>query len=200
MHTNYDELFNIDTSNRGKRAEQSARYFQYEATPYPILHSLFTNYQLKSTDHFVDIGSGKGRLIFYVHHHFNCTVTGVEMNKYLYDISLENKRHYALVNKTAKQKITIKQTYAEQFQIQKDHNIFYLFNPFSLDILEKILLSILQSVQANPRTVDLIFYYPSEKYISFLDQKTSFKPVNRIEIPGLSRINKRECFIVYRLK
>lgn len=199
MHTNYDKFFNINTSNRGKRAEQSARYFQYEATPYPILYELFSKYKLKPTDHFVDIGCGKGRLLFYVHYKFSCTVTGIEMNEHLYQISQQNKQNYIKTYKDAKRQITITNNYAEHFKIKRDYNVFYMFNPFSLNILEKVLQSIQQSVQDHPRIVDLVFYYPSKKYINYLDERTPFEKVTRIEIPKLSRVNKRECFLIYRL-
>src|SRR5699024_6679830 len=94
MYTNYDELLNINTENTGKNTQQSPDYNQYEATPYPTIHLLFKNFLIKSTDRLVDFGSGKGRLLFYIHYYFRAPVIGVEMNKLLYCQSLNNKSNY----------------------------------------------------------------------------------------------------------
>ena len=42
------------------------------------------------------------------------------------------------------------------------------FNPFSLELLKKVIARILNSYYENRRTVKLFFYYPSDEYISYL--------------------------------
>ena len=44
----------------------------------------------------------------------------------------------------------------------------YFFNPFSLELLKKVIARILNSYYENRRTVKLFFYYPSDEYIAYL--------------------------------
>ena len=42
------------------------------------------------------------------------------------------------------------------------------FNPFSVELLRKVIARIVKSYYENPREIFLMFYYPSEEYISYL--------------------------------
>ena len=44
----------------------------------------------------------------------------------------------------------------------------FFFNPFSVEILRKVLAKIEDSYYENPREIQLFFYYPSDEYISEL--------------------------------
>lgn len=198
MHTNYDKLFSIDTSNHGIRSDQFKHYYQYEATPYPHLYTLFAHFSLKSSDHLVDFGSGKGRLLFYTHYHFNCSVTGIEMNKFLYDLSIENKSHYLANFPEKQQTFNIMHLQAEKYLIEQTANVFYFFNPFSLHVFQTIINQIVSSVHEHPRNVNIILYYPDDTYKQYLQNETPFHKINEVRIPGISHINPKECFVIYR--
>ena len=47
-------------------------------------------------------------------------------------------------------------------------NRYYFFNPFSVELLRKVMARIIESYYEKPREVFLFFYYPSEEYISYL--------------------------------
>lgn len=49
-----------------------------------------------------------------------------------------------------------------------DGRLYVLFNPFSVEILRKVMARILESYYAEPRRIQLFFYYPSDEYISYL--------------------------------
>ena len=80
----YETLLNIETSGVDKY-HTSHLYHRYEPTPYEMLNYLFEQYQLKSTDHVVDYGCGKGRLNFYIQHYFHAHVIGIELNETFYE-------------------------------------------------------------------------------------------------------------------
>lgn len=199
MHKNYDNLLYIKTSNTGIYIEESPHYHHYEATPYTIIHTLFEEYKLQRTDGFVDFGSGKGRLLFYVHHLFGSSVTGIEMNEHLYNKTLRNKKNYL---KHAKKKgaIQLEWCLAEKYSVKETDNVFYFFNPFSVQIFMKVINNILDSVKKYPRRIDLILYYPSTVYIHYLERNTSFKQLQEVRVPGLYHINENERFLIYRLE
>lgn len=57
---------------------------------------------------------------------------------------------------------------AEQFEVPKAADCMYFFNPFSVEILRKVMARILESYYAYPRRIQLFFYYPSDEYILYL--------------------------------
>lgn len=197
MQKDYDSLFSIKTTNKRITFEQAKHYHYYEATPYPIIHALFKAYTLSPTDNFVDFGSGKGRLLYYVHYHFQSTVTGIEMNEYLYQKTIKNKRNYFKKMKESINPIKVKCSLAENYKIKANDNIFYFFNPFSLEIFKQVIQNILLSVEHFPRKVDVILYYPSPIYIEYLID-TPFELFKKVKVPHLYELNNNECFLIYR--
>src|SRR5699024_3066560 len=195
MHTNYDRKLFIKTTNRSMPVETSSHYHPYEATSYPVLHALFSAYELEETDGFVDFGCGKGRLLYYVHNRFRSSVTGIEMNKQLYEKTVKNKVSYLKRNKRNDSSIQVIYCLAEDYKVQRDDNIFYFFNPFSVQIFKDVIRNILVSVEQQPREVDVILYYPPQEYIDYVQTDTSFKLVQEVKIPKLSDLNYHERFL-----
>lgn len=199
MNKDYDNLLYIKTGNTGVRPEKSLHYHHYEATPYSIIHTLFETYELQNYDRFVDFGSGKGRLLFYVHNLFGTSVTGVEMNEHLHKKTKENKKKY-LKHASKKGDILLECCLAEEYEVKETDNVFYFFNPFSIQIFMKVINNILKSVEQHPREIDIILYYPSSVYIQYLERSTSFKLLQEVQVPGLYKINENERFLIYRLE
>lgn len=200
MPKDYDLLFSIKTTNKRIVSNQAEHYNHYEATPYPIIHAFFNAYTLDSTDSFVDFGCGKGRLLYYVHYRFHSSVTGIEMNEYLYKKTIKNKQNYLNKVKEIKNPIKVKCSLAENYEIKSSENIFYFFNPFSLKIFKRVIRNILLSVQHHPRKIDIILYYPDTMYTNFLNKEGSFELVKKVKVPRLYEINNNECFLIYRVK
>ena len=57
---------------------------------------------------------------------------------------------------------------AESYEVPSDVSFCYFFNPFSVEILKRVVARILESYYENPRPIQLMFYYPSDEYVSFL--------------------------------
>ncbi|BAM48403.1 hypothetical protein AXY_22710 [Amphibacillus xylanus NBRC 15112] len=72
-------MLQIKTGILREWRKETDKYNRYEATPYQALESLIQHYKLKPTDRVVDFGSGRGRVSFFLHNHFNVPITGVEM-------------------------------------------------------------------------------------------------------------------------
>lgn len=199
MYKDYDQLLDVKTTNRRVSTNQPLYYNHYEATPYPILYALFQKYEIKETDGFVDFGSGKGRVLFYIHNHFGASVTGIEMNEQLYQKTIENKVKYYQHANSVHSPIHVKKCLAEEYDIKDTDNKFYFFNPFSVQIFREVVENILHSVEKKAREVDIILYYPSNEYIHFIKKNTPFQLAKEIRVPGLYTINNRERFLIYRL-
>ena len=57
---------------------------------------------------------------------------------------------------------------AENYVVPAEVDRVFFFNPFSVEILRKVLAKIEDSYYENPREIQLFFYYPSDEYISEL--------------------------------
>ena len=195
-----DRALHIKTTSVGEPLDQSSHYHHYEATPYWILDELFNAYKLEKTDGLVDYGCGKGRILYYVHNRFQIPVTGIEMNQQLYQEALANGTSYMRNRKKSSGSVRIECCYAEKYEVAASENCFFLFNPFSLQIFMKTVDQILASVERHKRTVDIILYYPAMEYTEYLETSTPFKLYQEVKMPGISEINTRERFSIYRLE
>jgi len=195
----YDERLNIKTGGDQKGTHPSFHYHRYEATPYSALEVLFANYELKSSDRIVDFGCGKGRLNFYVSYFYNATVVGVEMNEIFYQDSVANRDTYLKKTNRSIEKIHFHCCLAEEYEIDPLDNCFYFFNPFSVQVFMNVVKNILVSVEASAREIEIILYYPSEDYIYYLENYTSFRLRKEVTLPGVYEKNSNERFLIYRL-
>lgn len=193
----YDHLLHINTVGHKNEVNNSIHYHPYEPTPYSALVELFKHYEIVEGDHLVDFGCGKGRLNFFIHHQSKAFATGIEMNERFYNEAIQNKQRYMNSFKASPHSIQFYCTLAEQYEIQPEDNIFYFFNPFSVQVFMKVVHNILRSTEESQRVVDLILYYPSDDYIHFLTNQTSFELVEDIDLSN--KKDQYERFLIYRL-
>lgn len=195
----YDELLNIHTCGNNSESNHSIHYHPYEPTPYCALEELFKFYEVKASDHIVDFGCGKGRLNFYIHYNFHASVVGIEMNEHFYQDAKKNQVSYFKKTKKQQENLNFFCCFAELYEIQPHDNRFYFFNPFSVQIFMKVVKNILLSVEKAYREIELILYYPSDDYIYFLENQTSFELIKEVTLPKLFDKDTNERFLIYRL-
>lgn len=192
-----DQTLNIRTNGiREQSDDEAAHHNRYEATPYVALDELFKVYKIDKNDSLVDFGCGRGRTMFYVHHRFHIPVTGIEANDKTFEEALSNKESYRHIASHITAPIDFQYGLAEDFEINKDDNLFYFFNPFSLKIFKKVVHNILRSVYKDKRKVEMILYYPLPEFKRFLKKNTPFKLINKIKVPGIH--GKYGKFVIYR--
>lgn len=173
-----DRLLNIKT--RGNKSATEKEHYRYEPTPYNDLKLLFNMINLKETDHFVDFGSGKGRICFYTNYLFNCNVVGIEADVVTYHDSLLNLTNFnELHNKD--NKVSFHNGYAQEYTISKEQNIFFFFNPFTITIFKQVIKNIENSLKKHPRKVTIILTYPIVEYVSFIIEETNFQVIDYLE-------------------
>ena len=77
-------------------------------------------------------------------------------------------------------------------------NRYYFFNPFSVELLRKVMARILESHYENPREAFLFFYYPSEEYISYLMTVNELEFYDEIDCSDLFEGNaSRERILLF---
>ena len=97
-------------------------------------------------------------------------------------------------------KVAFKAENAEYFSVPEEVDRIYFFNPFSLEILQKVIHRILESYYEKPREIKLLFYYPSDEYISYLMTVDEFMFEDEIDCRELFPGNdKRERIVIFGL-
>ena len=158
----WDRLLQIRTSGRDDSHADQYRY-PYEPTPYCVLERLADSGYLRKGNTLLDYGCGKGRVEFFLSWQTRCRSIGIEYDERIYEKAVENQKRAAAAGR-----VTFELVNAEQFQVPEEADRIYFFNPFSLEILQKVISRIIDSYYAAPREILLFFYYPSDEYISFL--------------------------------
>lgn len=190
----WDKLLQIHTSGRDDiKADQY--HHPYEPTPYRVLARLGGSGFFGEDDRVLDYGCGKGRVGFFLSYRTKAKTVGIEYDHRIYEQALENR-------KTAISRIKpdLVLTGAEEYEVPLDVNRCYFFNPFSLEILRKVMARIIESWYAAPRELFLFFYYPSDEYISYLMTLDEVGFYDEIECDDLFEGNDpRERIMVFRL-
>lgn len=172
-------------------------YLRTESSSYADLDRFIEEYDRLKNPRLVDFGSGKGRVLYYLNHKMGIPTTGIEINNAAFSHLVQNYADY--VDKFPKrgQDISLLEIKAEDYQVRADDNVFYFFNPFMVNVFEKVINNIEGSVANHPRIVDIVLYYPEISFSYYLDHRTSFKKIQQIKNKKYL-LNNRECFIVYR--
>lgn len=191
-----DQFLHIQTTEI-KDLPLFSNYYPYEPTPYDVLDLCFDNIELAQDDCFVDFGCGKGRVVFYVNHRYHIDTLGIEINKNYIQDAYQNKMQYVKNHHLAERSVNFLNAKAEQYKIQPTDNIFFFFNPFSVQIFRKVIYNILKSQQGNSRKIYVILYYPSFEYIQYLKSETKFKVIKDVLVPNQFAYNTHERIMIF---
>ena len=171
----WDKLLQIKTTGRDDSNSDQYRY-PYEPTPYSVLERLANSGLIRKKDVVLDYGCGKGRVDFFLSYQVKANTIGIEYDERIYQVAMENKK--TAVSGARTEFLRMK---AEEYVVSPEINRFYFFNPFSVELLRKVMARIIESYYENPREMFLFFYYPSEEYISYLmtvDELSFFDEIN----------------------
>lgn len=158
----WDKLLKIRTTGRDDLKADQYRY-PYEPTPYSVLERLANSGLIRKNNTLIDYGCGKGRVDYFMAYQTKCKSIGIEYDERIYEKAMTNKETAVSSNK-----VIIELANAEKFEVLESVDKIYFFNPFSVEILQKVIAQILDSYYENIRTIQLFFYYPSDEYISYL--------------------------------
>ena len=188
----WDKLLKIKTSGRDDSRSDQYRY-PYEPTPYSVLERLAASGYIRKNNRLLDYGCGKGRVDFFLSYQTRCRSVGVEYDERIYETACENKRHAVSGSRTE-----FVMGSAENYAVPVDVDRVFFFNPFSVEILRKVMARIEDSYYDNPREIQLFFYYPSDEYISYLMMVDMLSFADEIDCRDLfDGENPRERIMVF---
>ena len=187
----WDRRLQINTTGRDDRISDQYRY-PYEPTPYCVLERLADSGLIGPEDVILDYGAGKGRVDFFLSHETKASTIGIEYDERIYQSALENQRG-------AVSHADFLLERAEAYEVPGTVNRCYFFNPFSVEILHKVMARILGSYYKTPRELFLFFYYPSDEYIAYLMTVDELEFFDEIECDDLFGKDPWERILIFQL-
>ena len=191
--TTWDKLLQIKTTGRDDSNSDQYRY-PYEPTPYSVLERLANSGLIRKKDVVLDYGCGKGRVDFFLSYQTRAKTIGIEYDERIYQAAVENQKNAVSGGRT---EFVLER--AEEYEVPNEVTVCYFFNPFSIELLRKVMARIVESYYACPREITLCFYYPSEEYISYLMTVEEIEFFDEINCKDLFDSNDaREQIMIFR--
>ena len=154
-----DWYYGVDTVHKGSRPllEDSQRN-HYDPTEPKFLRWIFRNLPIDCQQYsFVDFGSGKGRVLVAAAVHHFIQVIGVE---YSMDLHEEALRNIQSARRLRCRKVRSVWMDATEFDIPKTPCILYFYNPFGMQIMERVLSNVQASLKYLPRPLFIVYVNP----------------------------------------
>jgi len=145
----FDESINKESIKHGVR---------YQATPPHIFDAMLARTGVNASDYtLIDVGSGKGRVLFMAAMHPFRKVIGVEFSSELTRIARENIRTFK-APKQACHNIEAVCADATEFSFPPQPTVIYMYNPFAGEIMRGVVANLEGSLRTNPRDVIVVYY------------------------------------------
>lgn len=190
----WDKLLRIKTTGRDDSMADQYRY-PYEPTPYSVLERLAGSGYISKRNVLLDYGCGKGRVDFYLSYQTRCRTLGIEYDPRMYERALSNQQ-----TAVSGRRASFVLANAEQYPVPAEVDRCYFFNPFSVEILQKVMARILDSYYENPRNIQLYFYYPSDEYVAYLMTQELLMFVDEIDCGDLFEgKDPREKILIFEI-
>jgi SAM-dependent methyltransferase len=160
----YEKRFGIETSTIYLLKDNLSLHKDgedYQPTPYKKLEKVVEYLKLSSDDVCIDLGCGKGRVVFFFASQKVKKVIGVELVENLVNIAKKNLKNLRIKDRAT---VEIFHGDATDFNFE-ECTIFFLFNPFGYKTLEKVILNIKNTLVTNPRRIRILYYNPVHRKI-----------------------------------
>ena len=188
----WDDALQIQTCGRDE-THADEHHHPYEPTPYCVLQRLADSGFFGEGDVVLDYGCGKGRVGFFLSQYTKAKTIGIEYDERMYESALQNRA-------AARAKPDFVLTGAEEYEVPPGVNRCYFFNPFTVEILHKVMARILESWYDCPREIFLFFYYPADEYVSWLMTVEELEFYDEIECDDLfPGKDPRERILIFQL-
>ncbi|MEJ2619020.1 MAG: class I SAM-dependent methyltransferase [Candidatus Thiodiazotropha sp.] len=157
----FESMRGLDTTlvvNLSDVNEEDEERSNYIPSGWATLKRLTDVRPLTSDDVFLDIGSGKGRVVILTATYPVKRVIGVELSSVLHEIAQQNVSR--VENYLACQDVQLVCSDATQFQIPDDVTVIYLFNPFVGEPFLRVIDNIGESLDRRKRAIWIFYTNP----------------------------------------
>jgi SAM-dependent methyltransferase len=130
---------------------------------------------------FLDLGSGKGRVVMLAAKCGFRKVIGVDFSRTLCEKARANLQKF--LRKCQSRALTsIVESDVTTYQLADDETVFFMYDPFNPPVLTQVLRNIRASLERRPRPIWLIYSVPRERQI--VDQCGVFSKTERHVVAG----------------
>jgi SAM-dependent methyltransferase len=113
---------------------------------------------------FIDIGCGKGRAVMLASQLPFKEAIGVELNPALAQTAAANLKIWHSTNQSTCPTRILNQD-ATTFTLPTTPCIIYLYNPFSINVVQKLIQQLDQSFTHHPRPLDILYFTPDSGHL-----------------------------------
>jgi hypothetical protein len=158
----------------GSNTGHGGRYYpSHPKLLFEVLSSLNIDYPSYT---FVDVGSGKGRILLVASEFPFAEIIGVEFAAELHEIASRNIRNYRSKTQRCKNVKSLNLD-AVEFEFPLTPLVLYFFNPFRPPVLVPVLQNLQRSIDSHPR--DVILLYETPYHGALIEQHTSLKCIEQ---------------------
>ena len=167
--TDFDRLYGTDTTQRAGPDELgiTSDYVEhgYEATPARFFRRAVRmgKFPIEGTT-FIDIGVGKGLTLMLASRLPFERIIGVELSPLLCDIARENLRIYKSVRQRCRA-MEVVCADALEYRWPDGPLVLYMYNPFSANVMAKVMASVADSIRRAPRPVSVVYFNPVQRAV-----------------------------------
>lgn len=166
----FDLRYGTDTFRRipgnqiatdSENARHSANYGATKAMPFL---RLVRGLRLPVDAVFVDLGSGKGRVLMLASKYGFRKIIGIEFSKALCEIARCNLEKF-LRKSPSSSAIQVVESDVTRYAFADDETVFFMFDPFNAPVLEQVLRNLAESLKRRPRKIWLLYDSPREREV-----------------------------------
>jgi predicted RNA methylase len=154
-----DTLRRVELETLSFESEHRMQATLYQPTQAGPLRAILRKLDLPKDVVFVDLGSGKGRVLLIAAQYGFKKVVGVEFSRELCEIASNNVNVFTEKTHITSQ-IEVIESDVAIYPIQADHQIFFMYNPFAKVVMKRLLANLRRSVGQFPRKIWVIYHNP----------------------------------------
>ena len=201
QHERFDTRYQIDTQMPVALADlettaPGAKFAnRYQGTPVVVIHRIIRRLKVdRQRFTFIDLGSGKGRVLLIAAQYPFKSVIGVEFSKTLHDIALANIQKFAAAGMTRTGATSINCDAGEFDFSEIEDKIVFCYNPFTADLMIRVLDN-LSAPAHNPG--ETIFVYLGGMPSTVSQKLKIFPIIDKGEF--LTEFRTYEQYSIYRI-
>lgn len=154
-----ERLHGLDFTLRSRKLlrQTDGELHGYSITPSGHLQEIFTFYRSMkpSGGSFLDIGCGKGFVLWKASSYSFDRICGIDIDDRLIAIAERNIRRLGLTH------TQVLCEDARLYAFYEDFDCFFFSNPFDMEVFREVIDQIVLSLKTNPRRITIIYYHPT---------------------------------------
>ena len=196
----FDRRYGVETEEGVSQADAGVRdplSTPYQAAGVLSMRRILPRRTVSSADVFVDLGSGKGRVVLQaaLNYPFRA-VYGVELSESLHAVALANLERVR--PRLRCQQVHLLRADAREADLPDTVTVAYLNNPFGGEVFESVIDRLVASVDRNPRRLRIVYANPVEEAALLATGRVRLLRIGRGWRPGAewSRSNSHRLYEV----